>query len=147
MNNSKYFLALTLAIALNVSCSKFDDGPAISFIPAESRLTGEWVVVEFEGGPYADDYNGYLASGAFIKFEFDGDGTGRWSYGYAEDGYSYEYGYNTTWDLDDNDLNVEFDGNNFNFEVQRLTRKEMTLLPLNNGFLVDSGVSIKLEKE
>ena len=145
MTNSKYLLALSLAIALNVSCSKFDDGPAISFIPAESRLTGEWVVVEFEG-PYANDYNAYLASGLFIKFEFDGDGSGRFSYGYDYDGYFYEEGYSTSWDLDDNELDIYYEGDALNFEVQRLTRKEMTLRARNDEFF-ETGMLMKLEKE
>ena len=145
MTNSKYLLALSLAIALNVSCSKFDDGPAISFIPVESRLTGEWVVVEFDG-PSANDYNAYLASGLFIKFEFDGDGSGRFSYGYDYDGYFYEEGYSTSWDLDDNELDIYYEGDALNFEVQRLTRKEMTLRARNDEFF-ETGMLMKLEKE
>ena len=145
MKHSKYHLALTLAIALNVSCSKFDDGPAISFIPAESRLTGEWVVVEFEG-PYANDYNAYLASGFIIKFEFDDDGSGLWSYGYSYGGYFSEEVYSTSWDLDDNDLDIYYEGDALNFEIQRLTRKEMTLRARNDEFF-ETGMLMKLEKE
>lgn len=138
-------MALSLAIALNVSCSKFDDGPAFSFIPVESRLTGEWVVMEFEG-PDANYYNAYLALGYFISFEFEKDGDGRFVYGYDNGVYSYQYGYALDWDLDDNKLELFFDGELINFEVQRLTNKEMTLQVENDSWF-EPGMVLKLEKE
>lgn len=145
MKNSKYFMALSLAIALNVSCSKFDDGPAFSFIPVESRLTGEWVVMEFEG-PYSNYYNAYLALGYFISFEFEKDGDGRFVYGYDNGVYFYQEGYALDWDLDDNKLELFFDGDVVNFEVQRLTNKEMTLQVENDSWF-EPGMVLKLEKE
>lgn len=146
MKNSKYFLALTLAIALNASCSKFEEGPAFSFIPAESRLTGEWVVVQIEGDGYAD-YDAYLASGQYvITFEFEEDGGGEFSFGYNYDGYSYSYGYTLDWDLDDDRLDVFMNGDLVNFEVQRLTNKEMKMKTLNDE-LFDNGVVFTMEKD
>lgn len=145
MKNSSYFLALTLAIALNTSCSKFEEGPAISFIPAESRLTGEWVVVRIDGGD--DDYNTYLASGQYeITFEFDEDGGGEFSFGYNDDGYTYSIGYTLDWDLVDDQLDVFMNGSVVNFEVQRLTNKEMKMKTLNDE-LFDNGLVFTMEKD
>jgi hypothetical protein len=147
MKNSKYYLALTLAIALNVSCSKFEDGPGFSFIPAESRLTGEWAVVEVEGTGYDALFNSYLNTGQFfINFEFEDGGDGLFSYGYNYDGYFYSYGYSLDWTLDDNRLDIFMDGDQLNFEVQRLSRKELNIKALNDDFF-DVGTVLMLEKE
>ena len=146
MTNSKYLLALSLAIALNVSCSKFEDGPGFSFIPAESRLTGEWVVIGYEGP--GSQYYGGDDDGVF-KFEFDKDGEGRISYSYEDAGSSYEYGYIVEWELNDNELTLDpafYDNDPAIFEVQRLTRREMTL-QVKNDELFEEGLVLKMEKE
>ena len=51
------------------------------------------------------------------------------------------------WDLDDNKLAIFFDGDVTNFEVQRLTNKEMTLQVENDDNWFEPGMVLKLEKE
>ena len=145
MKHSKYHLALTLAIALNVSCSRFEDGPAFSFIPAESRLTGEWVVVQVDdpnGGTYS--YFEYLMDegGGFV-FEFDDNDEGLLKVQYE----GYSYGNSFEWDLEGDELELFFTsvGVISTFEIQRLTRREMTMKSLSEG-LGPTGMVWTLEK-
>lgn len=146
MKHTKYHLALTLAIALNVSCSRFEDGPAFSFIPAENRLTGEWVVVQVDdpsGGTYSY-FQDLLEEGGGFVFEFDDDNRGLLKVEYED----YAYGLSFEWDLEGDELELFLTaaGMISTFEIQRLTRREMTLKSLSEG-LGGSGLVWTLEKD
>lgn len=147
MKHTKYHLALTLAIALNVSCSRFEEGPAFSFIPAENRLTGEWVVVQVDdpsGGTY-NYFQDLLEEGGGFVFEFDDDNEGLLKVEYED----YAYGLTFEWDLEGDELQLFLpanDGIDATFEIQRLTRREMKMKSLGEG-LGTSGLVWTLEKD
>jgi hypothetical protein len=103
--------------------------------------------VEVEGTGYDALFNAYLNTGQFfINFEFEKGGDGLFSYGYNYDGYFYSYGYSLDWTLDDARLDIFMDGDELNFEVQRLSNKELNIKALNDDFF-DVGTVLMLEKE
>ena len=134
MKHTKYHLALTLAIALNVSCSRFEEGPAFSFIPAENRLTGDWVVVQIDdpNGGNTSYFDDLMDGGGTIAFEFDENEEGEFRIEYE----GYFVSFSLEWDLDGDELELFVPSTSVisTFEIQRLTRREMMLQNQSQGF-------------
>lgn len=149
MKDSHYFLAVSLAIALNTSCTQ-DDEP--TFVPAQSTLTGLWGVFAVEGAVYtADLWNDALQNGGLsVTFLFNEDGTGNWTYGYSYDFYFYDLGYYTEWTLEGDKLQITWGEQGekvWNFEIQSLSERYLDLLsegPFDDG--PEAGLTLKLEK-
>jgi len=59
-------LVLIILISFAFACSKFEDGPSLSFLPVKSRLAREWkvefVVNSVTGISHSADYESWLLS-------------------------------------------------------------------------------------
>ena len=118
-------MAAALVTVVNFSsCKKYEDGPALSLRTKKSRLTGEWEVVRI--GNQAFPYDGYT-----LEMEFDKDGDMEFKYSYA----SYSYSYQGDWEFsgDKEELEITFDNQVTDFEILRLTNKELWLEEPNSN--------------
>ncbi|GAB4303254.1 MAG: hypothetical protein Kow0068_25640 [Marinilabiliales bacterium] len=114
--SEKLMLAAAVLVMLNFnSCKKYDDGPTFSLMSKKARLTGEWEVVKIEGGQEPDD--GEL----ILEFEKNGDFKVTYDYG----SYSYSYEGDWTWEDKKETLEIEIAGDKVEWEVKRLTNKEL----------------------
>lgn len=130
------------------SCTKFDDGPALSLLPAKARLTGEWELVDFSGQDAAD-YLEDLQDGSSMSMEFDRDGEGDFILTSPQYDYYFDYQtyqvievlvgtttdfYNIEWDLDEEELEMQlYQNGEFEdfllWEITRLTNSELEMTP------------------
>lgn len=118
-------MAAALVTVVNFSsCKKYEDGPSLSLRTKKSRLTGEWEVVRV--GNQSFPYNGYS-----LEMEFDKDGDLDFKYSYG----TYSYSYKGDWEFsgDKEELELSFDGQITDFEILRLTNKELWLEEPNSN--------------
>lgn len=111
------FLAATVITVLNFqSCSKYEDGPSFSLRTKKARVTGDWEVVRIGNETYPQ--NGYSLE---MTFEKDGD----FEFSYSYDGGTY--GYKGEWEFsgDKEDLEVTIENQVNDWEILRLTNKEL----------------------
>lgn len=111
------FLAATVITVLNFqSCSKYEEGPSFSLRTKKSRIVGEWEVVRIGNETYPQ--NSYSLE---MTFEEDGDFEFNYSYG------AYSYGYQGEWEFsnDKEDLEVTIESQVNEWEILRLTNKEL----------------------
>jgi len=121
----KTIIVLILIYSLSLSCSKFEDGPTLSFISAKARISREWKVEYVKnlstGITHSADYEGWLftldKNGSFIKTE---------PYNLSENTFNGE------WELiGKNILRIEYiaaSGSIIEFyKILRLTKKELWL--------------------
>jgi hypothetical protein len=117
---------LTVAVIFIASCSKFEDGPAISFRSKENRLTGKWKLMKWtEKG---EDVTLLRTDSNEIFYEF-----------FKEKTLTYMLGLNQpiegTWEMEDNyvimDLQLVSEVGNYidkdTLMLKRLTNKEMVV--------------------
>ena len=124
MKDLKFVLICLVILVAMSSCNRFEEGPALTLLSAKARLTGEWEIVDFVG-PDSEDYLDYLNDGYEWFFEFEKEGDG--AFGYRYDGYQYSNLFD--WELDEDELEISFIGNSItrNWEIQRLTNKELEM--------------------
>ncbi len=126
-NKIIYTIIVTLGLGLTqTSCSKYEDGPAISFRSSTARLTNHWKFskVTFNSNDISSKFSGY-------EWEIMEDGTFK----------EYVNSIQTqsgTWTLDGTLILNYSDGNLDRFNVKRLTKNEMTV------YLLDIGPYIEL---
>ena len=126
-NKIIYTIIVTLGLGLTqTSCSKYEDGPAISFRSSTARLTNHWKFskVTFNSNDISSKFSGY-------EWEIMEDGTFK----------EYVNSIQTqsgTWILDGTLILKYSDGNLDRFNVKRLTKNEMTV------YLLDIGPYIEL---
>lgn len=126
-NKIIYTIIVTLGLGLTqTSCSKYEDGPAISFRSSTARLTNHWKFskVTFNSNDISSKFSGY-------EWEIMEDGTFK----------EYVNSVQTqsgTWTLDGTLILKYSDGDLDRFNVKRLTKNEMTV------YLLDIGPYIEL---
>ena len=144
MNTSQLFFSVACAALMLTSCTKFEDGPAISFKPVKSRLLGEWEVTSFSGVG-SEDPNGWMEAGNFV-LELERDNQGRFTQEYNDghiEGLLFE------WALDGTQLALDFPNENnpnWTFDIERLTMREMRMDADSASSLTLPGVIWNLEK-
>jgi hypothetical protein len=114
---STLFLAATVITVLNFqSCSKYEDGPSFSLRTKKARLAGDWEVVRIGSETYPQ-------GGYSLEMTFDKDGDFEFNYSYG----AYSYGYQGDWEFssDKEDLEVTIDNEVNEWEILRLTNKEL----------------------
>lgn len=113
------FLAAAIITALNFqSCGKYEDGPNFSLRTKQNRLLGDWEVVRVGNQTFPqNDYS--------IEMSFDKNGDFEFSYSYA----TYSDSYQGSWEFsgDKEDLELTLDNEVQDFEILRLTNKELWL--------------------
>lgn len=120
----KYALVVAVALFFMASCSKFEDGPAISFRSKENRLTGKWKLTKWtEKG---EDVTMLRTDSNEVFYEF-----------FEEKTMSYLVGLNQaiegTWELEETNVIMDLQlvselGNYIDKDtlmLKRLTNKEM----------------------
>jgi hypothetical protein len=123
-NHKTLAITASLVIVLNFySCKKYEDGPAFTLKSKNSRLVGEWEVVEIDGIK--------LGSGSFsvdLNLEFDKDGDFSFNQSYSYYGYSYSYSYKGDWEWNSNkeSLEISMPGSpSEDWDILRLTKDEL----------------------
>ncbi len=118
IKNRKFFIVVVAVILLFnfSSCSKYEDGPAMSLKTKKARLTGEWELQEIDG----DNVSGeeiweFSSDGDFeVTYEDGGDKTtnkGEW-----------------TWEDEKEKIEIDIDdGGKFEMEILRLTNSELIM--------------------
>jgi len=123
----RYAGILTLVVVFIASCSKFEDGPAISFRSKENRLIGKWKLTKWtEKG---EDVTLLRTDTNEVFYEF-----------FKEKTLEYMYGLNQptegTWEMEENNVimdlqKVSNEGENYiekdTLMLRRLTNKEMVV--------------------
>jgi hypothetical protein len=124
--------AATLVTVLNFqSCSKYDENPPFSLSTKKSRLVGEWEVVKIDG----QSSNQYFGPGYTYTFEFEKDGDFEFGYTYSYGSYTNSYSSSGEWEWENNkeEIEVEINGYVLDFEIIKLTKKELILESQNVG--------------
>ena len=140
--NNLLLLAATLVTVLNFqSCSKYEENPPFSLSTKKSRLAGEWEVVKVDGQSSSQ----YFGSDETYFFEFEKDGDFEFGYTETDNGATYTYTYSGEWEWKNNkeEIEVEVYGYLIDFEIIKLTKKEL-ILEDKSGILYDG--EIELEK-
>lgn len=130
-NKIIYPIILALGISLTqTSCSKYEDGPAISFRSTTSRLTNHWKFskVTSNSVDITNQFNGY-------EWEILDDGTFKCYVNAVQT----ETG---TWRIDDKLLDGMLvfnysDGDVDLFTIKRLTKNEMTVFVFDVGPFIE----------
>lgn len=127
--SKKLLIAAVLVTVLNFqSCGKYEDGPSFSLKTKKGRLVGEWEVVKMYDNqgvqvyPYSStDYS------VELEFEFEKDGDFALKYKYSYYGFTYNYSYKGEWEFssDKEELEVEIQNEVQDWEIKRLTSKEL----------------------
>lgn len=117
---------LITAVTVSPSCGKYEDGPGFSLASKKSRLTGTWEIDKYEiNGVNALSNNNLDIE---IEFESDGDYTVQTTYSGYYGSNSYSYSSSGEWEFSGDKEEIEFDpndGSNFDWEITRLTNKEL----------------------
>mgnify|MGYP001197596329 CR=1 FL=1 len=131
--NKKTALASSLAVIVGMSgCSKYEDGPALSFLTKKQRLSGDWDVTKMRDGS-GDDL---ITNTNSIEMEFDDDGDFTMI---TTSSYTNYYGQISTnvntmtgeWEFssDKEEIEIEFDNQgsyyDMELEITKLTNKEL----------------------
>lgn len=122
----RYAWILTIAVVFMASCSKFEDGPAISFRSKENRLTGKWKLTKWtEKG---EDVTLLRTDTNEVFYEFFKEKTLKFFYALNQP-------IEGTWEMEDNsvimDLQLVSEVGNYidkdTLMLKRLTNKEMVV--------------------
>lgn len=68
------------------SCSKYEEGPAISLLTKKTRVTGTWTPVKYTRDGEIEDYNNkertieFRKDGSYINRLFDDESIGDWEF-------------------------------------------------------------------
>ena len=128
-------IATVIATVNLTSCGKYDEGPTFSLRSKKARLVGEWELDKVTG----PDFDGSDLDDIDYVFEFEKDGdfdvtitTPGYTYTYYGNTYTYgggTYVISGEWEWENNkeDIEVEMDGDIQDFEILKLTSKELIL--------------------
>ena len=111
------FLALTMVIVS--SCSKYDEGPKFTLLPASARITGNWTTTAVTINGQAQNL-----SGTTLKTEIKKDGT--WTTTNSYFGSSLAITDNGTWKFNSDKtqvISVDSDGDETIFTIIMLKNK------------------------
>ncbi|MDG1797875.1 MAG: lipocalin family protein [Flavobacteriales bacterium] len=125
-------LAATLVTILNFqSCSKYEENPAFSLSTKKSRLVGEWEVIKVDGQSSSQ----YFGVGYTYTFDFEKDGDFEFGYTYTNGSYTNSYSSSGEWEWENNkeEIEIEINGYVVDFEIIKLTKKELILESANGG--------------
>ncbi len=121
-----FFTGLLSILVVLPSCSKYEEGPAISLRTKKARVANTWEVEKAyrNNEEVTDDYDEYT-----LKTTKDGDA--ELAALYSAGSFSFEYDTQGTWDFADDKeslmLDFEDDGADRNYQILRLTNDEMWL--------------------
>lgn len=137
LNSKKLLLAAGLGIILSFgSCTKYEDGPGLSFRTKTTRLVGNWELIEVDGQQIRR-----FGEFTLIDFDKDGDFTLSGSYFEANGQYvSYREAGDWEWENGKEEIEIETNGFKEDWEIMRLTNNEL-------WFEVENGQIWKCEKE
>lgn len=122
MRKIKNFIIVSIILSISFSaCTKYEEGPAISILTPDMRITGEWETDKFY-------VNGNLQGDGFkvdLDINRDNTGTSYTKFGAIDSETDFEW----RWGDDKTILEIrdEGDENWQEFLVTRLTNKEMWL--------------------
>ena len=125
-------LAASLVTVLNFqSCSKYEKNPAFSLSTKKSRLVGEWEVIKVDGQLSSQ----YFGVGYTYTFDFEKDGDFEFGYTYTNGSYTNSYSSSGEWEWENNkeEIEIEINGYVVDFEIIKLTKKELILESANGG--------------
>jgi hypothetical protein len=165
LKNQTLLLAAAAVTIFNFqSCSKYEDNSGLQLRSKTGRLTGEWEVVKINGqnpeaylnnNSYSSPNYQVVISNVSMEWEFEKDEDFKLKQSYDRTvTYSFGSGYTNTytstenysykgeWEWEDNkeDLEIEYDNYTQEFEILKLTNKELTLEDEN-------GVEWEFEKD
>lgn len=121
-------IALTLLTV--PGCNKYEDGPAVSLIPRADRVANTWIFA------YAEE-DGENVSEQFDQYELfmNSDGDAQLDAQYTIFGTTYQTSTSGTWaftnDQENLRLDFEDDAQDNEYEILRLTEKELWLRDLD----------------
>ncbi|MBR9861243.1 hypothetical protein GYB22_10955 [bacterium] len=114
--NQKYIAVCAATLLFNFNSCTYPEGPSLSLRTKQGRLLGKWEIAKIDGqrpGQYE----------FIMEFEKDGD----LKYGQRNDTEaSYSIG-EWKWESDKEEIELEIEGNDFVFEIQRLTNSELLM--------------------
>lgn len=119
-------LVILLAVVTFASCSKYEEGPAISLKTKKARITNTWKIEAAyrDGKLVTDEYDEYQ-----LQMLDDGDAT--LAVIYASDDFFFEASTDGTWEFNDSKekliLDFEYDGADNEYQILRLKSKELWL--------------------
>lgn len=122
MKNLKNISFATIAgatiLVSSSGCGKYEDGPGFTLLSKKARVVGDWEVKSVGSTVLSSEYG--------INMSFEKSGSMSYSYSYS--GIVQEI-YAGTWDFasDKENLMITLDGETTQFEIKRLTNKEMWL--------------------
>ena len=126
-NKIIYFIVLALGIGLTQSsCSKYEDGPAISFRSTTSRLTNHWKFskVTLNSVDITNQFSGY-------EWEIREDGIINVSVNSVQTKTG-------TWQIDKEKLVFNYSNGDVDlFTIKRLTKNEMTVFVFDVGPFIE----------
>ena len=120
------YLVSTLVIFIMASCSKYEEGPGISFVSKTERVSNTWEVESAYNGDenITSSYDEYT-----LQLLFDGDASLAALYSLGS--LSFEFETNGTWEFVENKeeiyLNFEDDDADRIYIIQRLKQEELWL--------------------
>lgn len=117
-----------------VSCGKYEDGPNISLLTKKARLTGEWEVKEIDKTKLDSDVR------MILEFEKNGDFEITLSFYDGTNWQSEKEKGEWKWEDGKEKIRVEIDRDITEFEILRLTNKEL-------WFEDEDGTEMRLEKK
>ena len=120
--------ALFLTVSL-VSCSKYEDGPAISLRSKKQRVANVWKIENAyrNGQDVTSDYDQYV-------LDLNPEGGARLTAIYTSGAFSFEYQTTGSWTFEDSKetLRLDFENNDAdqNYQILRLKEKELWIREL-----------------
>ena len=165
LKNQTLLMAAAAVTIFNFqSCSKYEDNSGLQLKSKTGRLTGEWEVVKIGGqnpetylnnNSYSSPYYQVEISNVSMEWEFEKDEDFKFKQSYDRSvTYSFGNGYTNTytstvnnsykgeweWENNKEELEIEYDNYTQEFEILKLTNKELTLEDEN-------GVEWEFEKD
>lgn len=137
------FFALAGALVL-ASCTPFEDGSNFSLRPVKARVVGEWEATSITGDT-TQTLADYMDAGPFV-FVLRDDETGEFRQEYTD---GYIDGAMYTWKLEETRLDLDFvyqETGTWQFDIERLTAKEMRMVATGDNEMVQPGITFHLEK-
>jgi uncharacterized protein (TIGR03066 family) len=114
----KHFFLFLLPVFLLASCGKYEEGPAFSLRTKKARLVGKW---KFEG---------QVVEPESAEWEFDKEGV----FTYSHQSLGEVISSKGTWRFSSNKEAIEIHvlDSHFEFEILRLTQKELWIIDEDN---------------
>ncbi len=125
MAKVRFLLIIAITLIIN-SCSRYEDGPAVSFRSLASRLSGLWAIEKvYKHGQDVSDKFSDLINNAQYGFYKDRNGV------YIYNG--WESYFKWAFNIDKTKINITFLDNNqtITWTILRLTNKQLWIIPEN----------------